>query len=207
MNQREKKILNSVFLVSSLFMNLAAHAEVLTPCINQTQGAYGSLNLRAWDYKKVNGFLEYHSLREGWVKKHIPSSAEEEAYIRNLDEGATYTCRNEDYTGFRCVPKSDACHFNKNAPEIWAKVKGPIKDFRIYWIKEDEDTSCILNKRLDGVIDSSVADCMTPRQDALDGIKFSFFNEESLVHPSLGKVWYACSYGLCGPDYKQIYVQ
>ena len=201
-----KTIVASVFLASSFLWSLAARAEILTPCINQTKSSYDSRILKALDYQKVDGFLQYKSLREGWVQRHIPTSAAEEAYVQSLDEGAFYTCRNEPESGIRCVPRADACHFNKNAPEIWARVEGPIKDFGSYWIKEDAHTSCILNKRLDGILDTSVADCMTPRTDALDGITFSFYERENRAHPSLGKIWYLCSYGSCEPDYRKIYV-
>jgi hypothetical protein len=201
-----KFITSGLFLSSIIISAAPARAEVIGPCINHTRSAYSGQTLRAFNYQKVDGFLQYRSLREGWVQKHIPSSAQEEAYIESLEEGARYICRNEYATGMRCVPQEDACQFNKNAPDIWAQVEGPIQDAGSYWIKEDQNTSCILNKRLDGTIDTSVADCLRPRQDALDGISFSFFNDENRAHPSLGKIWFTCSYGFCGPDYKQIYV-
>ena len=207
MNQNVKRVFRSIVLLSTLVMSMAAQAEELGTCFNNTGlGLSTPSSLRAWDYTKVDGFLEYRSFREGWVQKYIPSSAEEEAYIANLDDGAAYTCRVDYEHSIRCVPKSDACHFNKNVPDIWLSVKGPIKDFGNYWVKEDEDTSCILNKRLDGTLDISVADCITPRKDKLDTVNYSFFDGQ-ITHPSLGKTWFLCTYGFCGPDYKQIYVQ
>ena len=207
MKQVKNSILNSIILVSSLFMGVAARAERIGPCVNQTRSASIDDNLRAFDYRKVNGFLEYKSLREGWTQRYIPSSVEDSAYVESLDEGVLYTCRIAEASGIRCVASTESCHFYKNDPEILASVDGPLQDAGVYWIKEDEHTSCIINKRLDGAIVTRVADCMTPRQDLFDGIRFSFFDEENRVHPSLGKVWYNCAYGICQPDYSKIYLQ
>ncbi len=202
MNLRKKAVLSSLVVVSSLCVSMAAHAEELGPC-----ASYSQQSLRATDYTKVNGFLQYYSRREGWTTNYRPRSAEESAYIDNLSEGVAYVCREEYPSGVKCVPKVDSCRYHKNVPEIWAALQGPVHDSGAYWVKEDDTTSCILNKRLDGTIDTSVADCMTHRHDALDGIDFTYFDGRSRTHSSVGKIWLNCSYGLCYPDYSKIYVQ
>ncbi len=198
MNRSVRSVLNSLFLLSTLSVSMVSHAEPLTPCVSQTLTVKKRLAPISHYYTKQDGFLFY-----SYYGKYEPPTAKIQAYVDSLVEGVEYACQT-GYEVKNCVPVADSCNYYKNVPEIWANVEGPVKDAGNYLIKEDEKTSCILNKRLDGTIDTSVADCMTPRQDPLYG-NFSFFDEENRGHSSLGKFWTVNNYGSY-TDYSKVYV-